>query len=127
MAKCKTKAPTAQTVAPCLFLSLKHNHYILTQNTDHYLPVTIPPQKMDRLPSVLLSKKVESIETLRKAGFSPKGIPKHKLRLVIAKGRDSITEMELHAGKDQLLFTLDQNYTEENLKEFFPAHLVTRQ
>lgn len=127
MAKHNSKAPTAQKAAPCLFLSQKYSHYVLTQNTDHYLLVKIPLEKTDRLPSILLSIKVESIEAWRKHGFSARGIPKHNLRLVTAKGQDSIGEIELYIGREQLLFTLDQSYTEEDLKVFFPAHLVTRQ
>ncbi len=127
MAKHNSKAPTSQKAASCLFLSQKYSHYVLTQNTDHYLLVKIPLEKTDRLPSILLSKKAESIETWRKQGFSARGIPKQNLRLVTAKGQDAIREIELYIGREQLLFTLDQVYTEDVLKEFFPAHLVTRQ
>ncbi len=126
MAK-KSKNTTAQEDTNCLFLQQNGIRYLLTKNESHYLLVKISADRIHKLSSVLMSKGATSPDTWKKNGFPVKSIPYHALRCILAKGHEAITEIELQMGQEWMVFTLSQVYEESVLKEFFPAHLVSRQ
>ena len=119
--------PRSQQDTTCLSLILDNTHYVLAKNKSHFLLIQADSGKEENIPTMLLSKKVESLDAWKKQGFSVRGIPFQNLGCVIFKGHETILEIELLIGRKWLHFDLSHPYEESILNGFFPTHLVIRQ